>query len=359
MEIKNINDLYQLRYKEGLNNITVISKNFLRNGLFPIALKFSFWALSEDGMLSVKCSSRKTNQLLPNAYDFKLLIHEVYKILKYATCEFSINDKKNEIIISKSKNFNDSNWSFGIIFSGNKNELNQVFDSIEKINNLKLRTGLKYEVLICGPLESKKYFKDTNIKYVNYENDHERFLINKKKMILFNAMKYNNCCILHSRIKLSPDSILNLPENFDVITPRIYYNNESELSKDNDLIFYKWNRTLEYIVSASTFKDYDRDKYLSYYKDSIPYIDGGCIITKKSILQNVPLNENIAWGEAEDVEWSKRLFLNGYLVEVSKDSIAFTETTKTSKFFLKLHPKIRYVLRRIIHPIKVIWWKIS
>ena len=131
------------------------------------------------------------------------------------------------------------------------------------------------------------------------------------------------------------------------------------LIKDNDLIFYKWNRTLEYIVSASTFKDYDRDKYLSYYKDSIPYIDGGCIITKKSILQNVPLNENIAWGEAEDVEWSKRLFLNGYLIEVSKDSIAFTETTKTSKFFLKLHPKIRYVLRRIIHPIKVIWWKIS
>ena len=81
------------------------------------------------------------------------------------------------------------------------------------------------------------------------------------------------------------------------------------------VIFYKWNRTLEYIVSAGTFKDYDRDKYLSYYKDSIPYIDGGCIITKKSILQNVPLNENIAWGEAEDVEWSKRLFLNGYLMD--------------------------------------------
>ena len=65
MEIKNINDLYQLRYKKGLSNITVISTNFLLNGLFPIALKFSFWALSEDGFLSVKSSSRKTNQLLP------------------------------------------------------------------------------------------------------------------------------------------------------------------------------------------------------------------------------------------------------------------------------------------------------
>ena len=190
-----------------MSNITVISTNFLRNGLFPIALKFSFWALSEDGFLSVKSSSKKTNQLLPNAYDFKLLIHTVYRILKYTPCEFSINDKKNEIIISKSKNSSESNWSFRIIFSGNINELNQVFDSIEKINNLKLRTGVKYEVLICGPSESKKYFKKSNIKYVDYENDHERFLINKKKMTLFNAMKYNNCCILHSKIKLSPDSI--------------------------------------------------------------------------------------------------------------------------------------------------------
>ena len=65
---------------------------------------------------------------------------------------------KKEIIISKSKNSSGNN-SLNYL-SGNKNELNQVFDSIEKINNLKLRTGVKYEVLICGPSESKKYFKN-------------------------------------------------------------------------------------------------------------------------------------------------------------------------------------------------------
>ena len=37
------------------------------------------------------------------------------------------------------------------------------------------------------------------------------------------------------------------------------------------------------------------------------YVSGGMIIAKRNVLLDVPLNEDLVWGQAEDVEWSERL----------------------------------------------------
>ena len=37
------------------------------------------------------------------------------------------------------------------------------------------------------------------------------------------------------------------------------------------------------------------------------YISGGYWIAKKSVMEEEPLNEDVVWGQAEDVEWSDRV----------------------------------------------------
>ena len=51
---------------------------------------------------------------------------------------------------------------------------------------------------------------------------------------------------------------------------------------------------------------------------SLQYVSGGFWIAKKSFMEQYPLNENLLWGEYEDIEWNKRIrdkitfFLNPY-----------------------------------------------
>ena len=66
------------------------------------------------------------------------------------------------------------------------------------------------------------------------------------------------------------------------------------------------------------------------------------------------LEEKIAWNEAEDVEWMKRLYFSNKIIELSLESKAFSNTTKTSKFFLAMPSSLRYIFRRIIYFMKVI-----
>ena len=40
------------------------------------------------------------------------------------------------------------------------------------------------------------------------------------------------------------------------------------------------------------------------------YISGAYWVAKKSVMEQEPLNENLCWGESEDVEWSYRIRQN-------------------------------------------------
>ena len=249
------------------------------------------------------------------------------------------------------------------MFSGSPEEFNQVVDSINVLQNLKLKKEAKLEILICGPSLERNKFESFSIKYVDYDEkninptrgkDDSRFLINKKKNHLIRQMQYSNCCLLHSRIILDKDCLYNMPNHFDIIVPKIFYKNKDFTVPDNDLVFYKWNNSFEYITSAPTFRDYNRDRYLSFMKNTIPFVEGACLIAKREIFNENMLEEKIAWDEAEDVEWMKRLYFSNKIIELSLESKAFSNTTKTSKFFLSMPSSLRYIFRRIIYFMKVI-----
>lgn len=364
MELKYIKDLYQIRKKENLDKVIIYTKNFKYSGLINYAIKFALWSVKDDGIVLIKHSnSRFVGHLTPHSYDFKLLIHKVLSIMKNFDMEVNIDKENQEIEILKENIPFDSNWSIGVMFSGSPKEFNQVVDSVNVLQNLALKKGAKLEILVCGPPIERKKFESFNIKYVDYNEkninpikgkNNNRFLINKKKNHLIRQMQYSNCCVLHSRIFLDRDCLYNMPNHFDVIVPKIFYKNKDFDVPDNDLLFYKWNNSFEYIISSPTLRDYNRYRYLSFMKNTIPFVDGACLIAKKKIFNENMLEEEIAWTEAEDVEWTKRLYFSNKIFEISLDSKAFSSTTKMSKLSLSMPSSLRYIFRRIIYYVKII-----
>ena len=71
------------------------------------------------------------------------------------------------------------------------------------------------------------------------------------------------------------------------------------------------------------------------------------------------LEEKIAWNEAEDVEWAKRIYLSNKITELALHSKAITQTAKTSKFFLSMPLYLRYIFQRIFYFTKVIQGNIN
>ncbi len=364
MELRHIKDLYQIRKKENLEQVIIHAKNFKYSGLINYTIKFALWAVKDDGIILIRNSNKHyVGKLEPNSYDFKLLIHKVASIANDCSFHFKIDKKNQEIEIIKEKIPFDNNWSIGVMFSGSPKDYNMIVDSIRTYKDLRLKKEAKIEILICGPASERNKFVSYNIKYIDYDEkninplrgkDNSRFLINKKKNHLIKHMQYSNCCVLHSRITLDKDCLYNMPNHFDVIVPRIFYKQKNFIVPDNDLVFYKWNNTHEYIISAPNYRDYDRYRYLSYMKNTIPFVEGACLITKKEIFNGNMLDGEIAWDEAEDVEWMKRLHSANKIFEISLDSKAFSSTTKMSDIALSMPSSLRYILRRIIYFMKII-----
>jgi hypothetical protein len=57
-------------------------------------------------------------------------------------------------------------------------------------------------------------------------------------------------------------------------------------------------------------------------------------IAKKSVMQEFPLNENLTWGQAEDIEWSRRV----------REKYDFSINPNSSVKFLK---QKEYILREM------------
>jgi hypothetical protein len=66
-------------------------------------------------------------------------------------------------------------------------------------------------------------------------------------------------------------------------------------------------------------------------------------VAKKSVMLKNPLDENLSWGESEDVEWSKRVRLNHKITMNNNSSVylnkqkpvVFKETTDEIINYLK------------------------
>jgi hypothetical protein len=203
-------------------------------------------------------------------------------------------------------------FTFGIITGGNNDSMiSEIIDSIENENIP------NYEIIIVG--ESKIVRKNTKI--VSFNESIRRAWITKKKNIITHEAKYENVVYLHDYIKLNDGwykGQISSGNDFKIRMDKII-NFNGERFRDW-CIWPHNNNKMDNFIGRDCLIPYDII-HLSKYM----YISGSYWISKKDVMLEFPLDENLAWGEGEDVLWSKQV----------REKYEFNMNTNSSVFIIK------------------------
>lgn len=186
------------------------------------------------------------------------------------------------------------NFTFGIITGGdNESIISKIIDSIEKENIP------NYEILIIGPCNLSR--KNTLI--IPFDENARKGWITKKKNIITQIANFENIVYLHDYIEFLPgwyEGHLKSGNDFKIrMDKMINYDG----TRYRDWCIWPHNNSkMDEIVGKDCLIPYDI-KHLSRYQ----YISGAYWVAKKSVMLEFPLNENLTWGEGEDVIWSSQV----------------------------------------------------
>lgn len=179
-------------------------------------------------------------------------------------------------------------FTFGIITGGGADDrISQVIQSIKEENIP------DFEIIVVGGCN----IKDDNLKVIPFdESIKQRWITKKKNLITYNST-YENIVFMHDYIKLLPgwyQGFLNFGNSFDLCMTRMENMDGS--------------RYRDWTLWAEDNPNADRNLLLPYTETSLSklmYFSGAYWIAKKQVMLNFPLDENLCWGNGEDVEWSK------------------------------------------------------
>jgi hypothetical protein len=87
----------------------------------------------------------------------------------------------------------------------------------------------------------------------------------------------------------------------------------------------QWIQTRESVIEKYQINQNTQVHFLSYDLDGKEwqkyiYISGAYWVAKKNVMEEIPLNENLLWGQSEDVDWCQRV-RNKYIFSCNKYSI--------------------------------------
>jgi len=361
--ISSLSDLYTIKeVSQFYDEITINLDKLKSDGLIRHAVKYSNNALHMGGVMIIHSSPFESYVLKRNKIDFWQVKYEVFGSLKDTIEITEVDSKAGKLVLRKKKHlYNYTGISFGIVFSGNKEEEKQLIRSIDSIWQNKELNRINYEVLISGPTvydpaSIVDEFPNLNIKYVPLDiSTQPRLMICEKKNLLYKSAQYSLVVISHSRILFSDDFVQNLTRfPVEMATPAVYFKDNGTSYKYLDLAFIGSYQDLQLGAKRSTIAGENiQDDYLHWYRKRVPFIDGGLNVFNKNVIPDPPYNDYISWGEAEDVDLCNRLFQNGVLIDYLPAIKCYSATCKVTGYssLKKIARKLFIYLnqKRIIH----------
>lgn len=192
-------------------------------------------------------------------------------------------------------------FTFGIITNRNIKDLIETIESIEKQNIP------NYEIIIVGG-ELGDYYHP-KVKHIPFNESIKESWITKKKNLITKNSKLENIVFLHDYIVLCEgwyEGHLKSGNEFDVMMDIIL---NSDGTRFRDWCLWPDNNIEDNKSTESIIREYALIPYNITNLNKFQYISGSYWVIKKSIMEEYPLDENLSWGESEDVEWSKRIRL--------------------------------------------------
>lgn len=178
-------------------------------------------------------------------------------------------------------------------------------------------TAQPYEILICGPpsVMTDLGIRSSRIKWIPQPEEFSDLgWITRKKNLLIDAATRENVVVAHDRYVIPADFITRLADfggDFDVVAPRQTSTTGQPLPD--------W-------VTLSDHLNWTTPGWLEF-GDYHPfcYVNGGVIVAKTERLRRTRWSELLFWGQAEDVDLSRRLQDSGVTPRPARDITLHSE----------------------------------
>ena len=188
--------------------------------------------------------------------------------------------------------------SFAIVTDGKNDHHLQI--TVKSILDLDLES---FEILIVGRSE----FPNPSVKCVAFDESARDGWITRKKNLAVSHSQGDIVVILHDYMKLNRDWTRSNVEalsnsNWDVAMCRI-------INLDGTR-FRDWTLWAANSVGISHWFIRTSQNLVPYTNKNLTrfmYVSGSAMIVRRKFLVSNPLDENLTWGELEDVEWSLRV----------------------------------------------------
>lgn len=178
------------------------------------------------------------------------------------------------------------------------------------INSIHAYAPIKYEIIVIG---GNHIHPQPYLTHIPFDETQKKSWITKKKNMITDLAQYDTIVYMHDYVELMPgwSDGFNKLEPWDVCMSRIF-TQDGQRFRDwvawDDPQFPGGGRIMEKWCPAEGIKTAGKLTLVpySYTNTHYMYVSGAYWVAKKQFMKLYPLNEDLSWGEGEDVEWSYR-----------------------------------------------------
>lgn len=180
--------------------------------------------------------------------------------------------------------------TFGIITNGCRNLRDVIYSIIlNKIEN--------FQIIVVGGDES---YKEYDILHIKFDETIKPMWITRKKNLITENAKYDDIVYMHDYVILDSSWYKNYNSNYDVCCHKIL-NSDGSRFRDwclNELYTQTFRNVGMILPNRNMIIPYNHNfsKFM--------YISGSYFLAKRYVMKEFPLDENLIWGQGEDVFWS-------------------------------------------------------
>jgi hypothetical protein len=220
-------------------------------------------------------------------------------------------------------------YTVGICVSENTSKIH-LTTALSSILIAKMKSGAEVEVILCGntlPIIRSvvnSFSGALDILIIPFdEKEKKKPWITRKKNLIVQHARMENTILMHDYYCLACNFFDPNPDDYGALRQPVVWSKaplENYWFRHSDWIVNP-NRMQEFIdaspgVAEELKKAAPEENAAKYvcglpYDESacssIQYISGGFMFARTHVFLECPLNEDLLWGEAEDVEWSERV----------------------------------------------------
>lgn len=182
------------------------------------------------------------------------------------------------------------NFTFGITTDYSCPE--RIAEIVQSIRDLQIPN---YEILI---ITDKPVNAMPDVRQIWFDESLKPKWVTRKKNVLAEEAAYQNVVLMHDYFVFDKDwykNFLEFGNDWDVCSnPQLLYNGKRHFTD-----WVMWDSPIFPRYTCIPYDDWTQTAYM--------YQSGGYMVVKKYFMERCPMNEELTWGMAEDVEWSLRM----------------------------------------------------